>query len=283
MHYQPHHHHPPHPHPHPHHQPHWPSGRQAGGLMPGPPPPPPQPYGHQQPVPPLLPNHPYYPPSSRALMHPVESASGNGRFSFPHNPHQRHHPPLMQPPYYPPGPPQPLMQSTARNHHPINRYPPPTRPFDLPHPMQPIGNAGLHPSNSNNYNQFKYESEERLAVRRAIGDTTSIGTNPSNNRRGGSQQTESNGKTKMNNNPLKSNTKSSGNSAIHIYLYLFFLISSDMDQLFLEREKLLAKLNEISDSGDLDEQHASMNNYNPIKATNSQDDEGEEGEISESD
>jgi hypothetical protein len=67
-----------------------------------------------------------------------------------------------------------------------------------------------------------------------------------------------------------------------------------MDQLFLEREKLLAKLNEISDSGEIDEDHPSTsslndkqsistNHLNQIKPINSQDDEGEEGEISESD
>jgi hypothetical protein len=67
-----------------------------------------------------------------------------------------------------------------------------------------------------------------------------------------------------------------------------------MDQLFLEREKLLAKLNEISDSGEIDEDHPSTsslndkqsistNHSNQTKPINSQDDEGEEGEISESD
>jgi len=67
-----------------------------------------------------------------------------------------------------------------------------------------------------------------------------------------------------------------------------------MDQLFLEREKLLAKINEISDSGEIDEDHPSTsslndkqsistNHSNQIKPINSQDDEGEEGEISESD
>ncbi len=65
-----------------------------------------------------------------------------------------------------------------------------------------------------------------------------------------------------------------------------------MDQLFLERDKLLAKLNEISDGGDVDEDHPSSlndkrsistNHSNPTKPINSQDDEGEEGEISESD
>jgi hypothetical protein len=56
-----------------------------------------------------------------------------------------------------------------------------------------------------------------------------------------------------------------------------------MDQLFLERDKLLAKLNEITDSGETDEHHLSINNSNLMKATNSQDDEGEEGEISEED
>lgn len=46
-----------------------------------------------------------------------------------------------------------------------------------------------------------------------------------------------------------------------------------MDQLVLERDKLLAKLSEISNS---DENPSS-------KPINSQEDEGEEGEISESD
>jgi hypothetical protein len=61
-----------------------------------------------------------------------------------------------------------------------------------------------------------------------------------------------------------------------------------MDQLFLERDKLLAKLNEISDSGDINESTSSLNekrsiSTNQTKPINSQDDEGEEGEISESD
>ncbi|CAF2431391.1 unnamed protein product [Rotaria sp. Silwood2] len=67
-----------------------------------------------------------------------------------------------------------------------------------------------------------------------------------------------------------------------------------MDQLFLTREKLLAQLNEISGSGgndghspstssSNDKRSLSTNYSNEIKPTNSQDDEGEEGEISESD
>jgi hypothetical protein len=139
-------------------------------------------------------------------MHPVEPTNAAGRFNFQHNSHQRH-PPLMHAPYYPQAPPQPLMQSASRTHHhppPINRYPPPVRPFDLPpHPMA-MANAGPYPPNSN-YSQFKYESEEHLAMRRA-----KTGTNTNNNRRDGSQQTEPNGKKKINN-PSKSNTKSSGN------------------------------------------------------------------------
>ncbi|CAF0923602.1 unnamed protein product [Rotaria sp. Silwood1] len=65
----------------------------------------------------------------------------------------------------------------------------------------------------------------------------------------------------------------------------------DMDQLFIKRDKLLAQLNEISGSVDNDEDLSSAHdkrslstNYsNETKPTNSQDDEGEEGEISESD
>jgi hypothetical protein len=63
-----------------------------------------------------------------------------------------------------------------------------------------------------------------------------------------------------------------------------------MDQLFIEREKLLAKLNEISDTGDIEEDQSSQDkrsistsHSNQTKPVNSQDDEGEEGEISESD
>ncbi|CAF1505263.1 unnamed protein product, partial [Rotaria sordida] len=67
--------------------------------------------------------------------------------------------------------------------------------------------------------------------------------------------------------------------------------NQDMDQLFLTRDKLLAQLNEISNTGDNDEdlssshdkQSLSKNYSNETKPTNSQDDEGEEGEISESD
>ena len=151
-------------------------------------------------------------------MHPVEPTNGNNRFGFQPNPHQRHHPPLMQSSYYPPGVPQPLMQSTSRNHHPpMNRYPPPpTRPFDLPpHPMS-MGNAGLHPPNSN-YNPYMYESDERQSMRRGKGDTTMMGTNLNNNRRG----IESNGKTKMNNNSSKSNKNSSGNCYKSLFHYFF--------------------------------------------------------------
>jgi hypothetical protein len=77
-----------------------------------------------------------------------------------------------------------------------------------------MNNAGLHPPNPN-YNQYKYESEERLTMRRGKGDTPMMGTNPNNNnnrRVGGSQQIDSNGKPKLNNNPSKPNPKSSGNS-----------------------------------------------------------------------
>jgi hypothetical protein len=68
-----------------------------------------------------------------------------------------------------------------------------------------MANPGPYPPNAN-YTQFKYESEEHQAVRRA-----KIGTNTNNNRRGGSQQTEPNGKKKINN-PSKPNIKSSGNN-----------------------------------------------------------------------
>lgn len=64
-----------------------------------------------------------------------------------------------------------------------------------------------------------------------------------------------------------------------------------MDQLVSKRDKLLAQLNEISGSGDADDNSSSTQdkrslstNYpNETKSTNSQEDEGEEGEISESD
>jgi hypothetical protein len=72
-----------------------------------------------------------------------------------------------------------------------------------------MANPGPHPSNSN-YNQYKYESDEHVAIRRGKRDPTMPGANTNNNRRGGPQQTESNGKNRMNN-PSKSNTKSSGN------------------------------------------------------------------------
>jgi len=73
-----------------------------------------------------------------------------------------------------------------------------------------------------------------------------------------------------------------------------FIDNQDIDQLFLQRDKLLAKLNEISDSGEIDEDHPStsslndkrlisINHSNPTKPIDFQDDEGEEGEISESD
>lgn len=67
-----------------------------------------------------------------------------------------------------------------------------------------------------------------------------------------------------------------------------------MDQLVLKRDKLLAQLNEISASGDIgqdstsasslqDKRSISINNSNQTKPTLPQDDEDEEGEISESD
>ena len=215
IHYQSYHHYP-----HSHHQSHWLQTRQSGGLLPGPPPPPPPPapppsrlYGHQPNVPPLLSHHPYYPPSNRSMMHPVEPTSVPSPFSFPHNPHQRHRSPLMHPSYYTQGPPpQPLMQSVSRSHHQqssINRYPPPVRlPFDLPSYPMSIGNVGAHLPNSN-YNQYRYESEERLSMRRTNRGTSVATTNTNNNRRGVLQQAGSNGKNKTNN-PPKSNMKSSG-------------------------------------------------------------------------
>lgn len=61
----------------------------------------------------------------------------------------------------------------------------------------------------------------------------------------------------------------------------------EIDQLFQERDQIIAKLGEMSRSGDndvdpsgYDKRSSSMNS---TQATNSQDDEGEEGEISESD
>jgi hypothetical protein len=57
-----------------------------------------------------------------------------------------------------------------------------------------------------------------------------------------------------------------------------------MDQLVNEREQLLAKLNEISDGGEVDDDQSTHGKRSaPTKAINSQDDEDEEGEISESD
>jgi hypothetical protein len=63
-----------------------------------------------------------------------------------------------------------------------------------------------------------------------------------------------------------------------------------MDQLVLERDKLLAKLNEISDGNEIDGDQSShdkrsipTNHSNQTKSIHSQEDEGEEGEISESD
>jgi hypothetical protein len=70
-----------------------------------------------------------------------------------------------------------------------------------------MATTGPYPPNSN-YNQFKYESEEHLAMRRVKTGTNT--NNNNNNRRGGSQQTDPNGKKKINNSS-NSNTKSSGN------------------------------------------------------------------------
>ncbi|CAF5142042.1 unnamed protein product, partial [Rotaria magnacalcarata] len=130
---------------------------------------------------------------------------------------------------------------------------------------------------NSNYNQYKYESEERLPIRRPKRDTTMAPANMNNNRRGGGlQQTEANGKKNINN-PSKPITKYSD--------------PQDMDQLFVKRDKLLAQLSEISSSGDVnedslftqDKRSLSTNYSNETKPTNSQDDEDEEGEISESD
>jgi len=74
-------------------------------------------------------------------------------------------------------------------------------------------------------------------------------------------------------------------------LFFLFIDNQDMNRLFLEREKLLAKLNEISDidetqsstSSSHDKRLIPTNHLNQTKSINSQDDEGEEGEISESD
>jgi hypothetical protein len=65
-----------------------------------------------------------------------------------------------------------------------------------------------------------------------------------------------------------------------------------MDQLRLKRDQLIAELDEITNSGDIDKDQPSSshnkrsissNHSNPTQLTISQDDEGEEGEISESD
>lgn len=131
-------------------------------------------------------------------------------------------------------------------------------------PSHPIGvpNQGSFPPNAN-YNQFRYESEEHQTIRRANPGTN---TNNNSNRRGGSQQTGPNGRKKMSN-PSKSNNRPYGHQEI--------------DQLFQEREKLVAKLNEMSPSGEMDV--GSSTTTRSCQPTNSQDDEGEEGEISESD
>ena len=74
----------------------------------------------------------------------------------------------------------------------------------------------------------------------------------------------------------------------------YFLDRQDMDQLFLKRDRLLAQLNEISESTDIgnnlsltssshNKQPISKTHSDPTKSVDSQDDEGEEGEISESD
>ncbi len=65
-----------------------------------------------------------------------------------------------------------------------------------------------------------------------------------------------------------------------------------MDQLRLKRDQLIAELDEITNSGDIDKDQPSLshnkrsisnNHSNPTQLTISQDDEDEEGEISESD
>lgn len=72
------------------------------------------------------------------------------------------------------------------------------------------------------------------------------------------------------------------------------LDSQDIDQSVFKRDKSLAQLNEVSNSGEMGEDSPSTsssydkrsipaNNLNQMKPTDSQDEEGEEGEISESD
>ncbi|CAF0753937.1 unnamed protein product [Adineta steineri] len=153
-----------------------------------------------------------------------------------------------------------------------------------PHPMA-MGNIGPHPSNPN-YNQYKFESDEHGNMRRGKRDNTITApnlNNNNNNRRNLPQQTETNGKKKINNLPKPTNTKTSDHQ--------------NMDQLVQERKQLLAQLQEISVRNDNDEeqqpstsslssndkQSIPINQSNQTKLTNSQDDEGEEGEISESD
>jgi hypothetical protein len=57
-----------------------------------------------------------------------------------------------------------------------------------------------------------------------------------------------------------------------------------MDQLRLKRDQLIAELDEITNSGDIDkDQSHNKRSISTNQLTISQDDEGEEGEISESD
>ena len=89
------------------------------------------------------------------------------------------------------------------------------RPYDLPPPppnhSMGMGNAGPHLSNPN-YNQYNYESDDRMAPRRPMRNDMPMAMNNSNNhnnnRRGAAPPT-SNGQMKINQ-PGKSLTNVSG-------------------------------------------------------------------------
>ena len=112
------------------------------------------------------------------------------------------------------------------------------------------------------------------------------GGNANNNSRWtGSQQNDFNSKRKMNN---------SGKLPKKLFInneVVCFLDQQNIGESSTERKQLLAQLHEISVHGDRnDGQLSTASSYNkqptsanPSQPTNSQDEEGEEGEISESD
>ena len=111
------------------------------------------------------------------------------------------------------------------------------------------------------------------------------GNSNNNSRRIGPQQNDFNSKRKMNNSG-KSSKKSFINNEV-----ICFLDQQNIGESSTERKQLLAQLHEISVHGDRnDGQLSTASSYNkqststnPSQAANSQDEEGEEGEISESD